>query len=96
MRSGLNKEFKKRIGKGMYPQYILDILPIKSRSPVESFLRVDHIQPIGKHHNSIELTDYRLTEGALTIFDEWISWLIYGNLDPDSLLYLYKEEITKL
>jgi len=46
----------------------------------ESILRLDHIQPIGKHHESIELTDYRLGEEALDIIDEWITWLITGKL----------------
>ncbi len=95
-KSGLNTEFNKRIRKGMYPQYMLDILPIKSRNTVESFLRLDHIQPLGKHHNSIESTEHRLSAAALNIFDEWLNWLIYGDLDPDSDLYYLKNEFSKL
>ncbi len=82
--------------KGLYPQYMLDILPIKSKNTVESFLRLDHIQPLGKHHNSIELTEYRLSGDALKIFDEWLSWLIYGGLDDDSELYYLKSELARL
>ncbi len=80
----------------MYPQYMLDILPIKSRNTVESFLRLDHIQPLGKHHNSIESTEHRLSAAALNIFDEWLNWLIYGELDPNSDLYYLKNEFSKL
>jgi len=95
LRAGLNPELKKRIRRGMYPQYILDILPI-TNSTKESFLRLDHIQPLGKHHDSIELTEYRLSDEALNILDEWFNWLIYGNLDPDSNLYYLKDSIKNL
>ena len=87
-------EFKKRIRQGLYPQYILENLPISSNDR-ESYIRLDHIQPIGKHHQSIELTPYYLTEEALNILDEWIDWLFYGTLDPKSELYLIKELIDE-
>ncbi|MDM8526414.1 hypothetical protein QUF80_23805 [Desulfococcaceae bacterium HSG8] len=57
---------------------------------------MDHIQPVGKHRDATELTKYRLSEDALTIFDEWLRWLIYGDFTEDSLLLLFKQDIRQI
>lgn len=93
-RAGFNSEFIKRVRRCIYPQFIWDKLPISGAD--ESILRLDHIQPVGKHHDTIELTDYRLSEDALTIFDEWLRWLIYGDFEEGSILFCFKQEIEKI
>lgn len=94
-RAGFNPEFIKRVRRCEYPQFMWDSLPIGGGT-TESLLRLSHIQPIGHHHDSIELTNYCLTEPALEILDEWLTWLIRGDFDKDSLLSEFKIEIEKL
>ncbi len=78
----------------MYPQFVWDKLPIAGAE--ESIVRLEHIQPVGKHHDSIELTRYRLGEEAIDILDEWLGWLFLGDLDEDSVLYCFRSEIANL
>lgn len=93
-RGGWPPEFVRRISRGEYPQYAYDRLPLGG--PVESILRLDHLQPIGRHHDSYELTDYRVTDEALLIIDEWLEWLVTGELDPESMLAYFRGEIPKV
>ena len=81
---GWRPEFVDRIRRCEYPQYMWDSLPVPGRR--ESILRLDHLQPVGKHGQSYELTDYELDASALTIVDEYLTWLIQGALPVDSLL----------
>lgn len=37
--------------------------------------------PIGRNVKSLELSQFRLSEKALCILDEWLNWLIRGVLD---------------
>lgn len=53
-RGGWNPAFLERIKAGEYPQYVLDWLPINGGSD-PSVLRLDHVQPVGRHPNSYEL-----------------------------------------
>ncbi|MBI9075315.1 MAG: hypothetical protein JEZ02_07890 [Desulfatibacillum sp.] len=76
-RAGFKSEFRSRVCTGEYPQFVWDSLPI-GPSTEESILRLDHIQPVGDHHESINLTPFKLTPEALDIIDEWIRWLIWG------------------
>jgi hypothetical protein len=94
-RAGFNPEFVKRVRRGIYPQFMWDTLPIGG-SAAESILRLDHVQPIGRHHDSIEFTPYRLSEDALSILDEWLRWLIKGDFEEDSILPLIKREIERI
>lgn len=93
-RAGFNPEFVMRVRRCLYPQFMWDKLPIGGAN--ESILRLDHIQPLGKHHDAIELTNYRLSEDALVIFDEWIGWAIYGDFSEDSLLLEFKQQTPVL
>ncbi len=92
-RAGFKPEFIDRIRRCIYPQFMWDKLPLPGAS--ESILRLDHIQPIGRHHDSIELTDYCLCEDAITIFDEYVHWLIWDEFVDDSLLLYFKKEMSK-
>lgn len=93
-RAGFNPEFIKRVRRCTYPQFIWDRLPIGGAN--ESILRLDHIQPVGKHHDTIEITNYRLSEDAIIIFDEWLNWLLYGDFTEDSLLQYFKQKTQQM
>jgi hypothetical protein len=93
-RAGWPAEFVKRIKRGEYPQYAYDRLPIGGTE--ESILRLDQLQPIGRHHDSYELTEYCLSADAMEIIDSWLVWLFTGTLDPKSLLFDMKTELQNL
>ena len=85
-RAGYHAELVDRIRHAKYAQFLVDSLPIGG--PKESILRLDHLQPIGTHYNSYELTGYKLSEDALKIMDEWLHWLIYSRVpnEDDSFI----------
>lgn len=89
-RSGISPILRQRIKCAMYPQFFIDFLPIPD-GPDESFCKLDHIQPIGSHHESIEHLNYRLSGNALTFLDCWINWLFTGYLDEASELFACRE-----
>ncbi|WP_028314480.1 hypothetical protein [Desulfatibacillum aliphaticivorans] len=94
-RSGFKREFLLRICAGEYPQFVWDSLPIGS-STDESILRLDHIQPVGAHHDSINLTQFRLSEQALEVIDEWIRWLLWGGWKKDSYFDMIRTVLMDL
>ena len=91
---GWRPEFVDRIRRCEYPQYMWDSLPISGRR--ESILRLDHLQPVGKHGPSYELTDYELDAGALSVVDDYLTWLLQGALPIDSLLIDLRKELLGL
>jgi hypothetical protein len=91
-RAGYKPEFVERVRHCEYPQFVWDRLPIGG-GPDESILRLDHLQPIGTHYNSYKISEFKLSDGALEIIDEMVRWLIWGGVDADSLIALYREEI---
>ena len=91
-RAGYKPEFVERVRHCEYPQFVWDRLPIGG-VPDESILRLDHLQPIGTHYNSYKISEFKLSDGALEIIDEMVRWLIWGGVDADSLIALYREEI---
>jgi hypothetical protein len=84
-RGGWRPEFVQRIRRCEYPQYFWDKLPI-GRSTSESIMRLDHLQPIGRHANSIELMPFSLSSDAVQIIDEWLAWLLSGVMPTESIL----------
>lgn len=91
-RSGYNPAFVERVRHGSYPQFFWDRLPISG--PEESMLRLDHLQPIGTHHNSYEFSGFALDGEAMDVIDEFLRWLIWGGVAKDSLFAQYREEIN--
>jgi hypothetical protein len=81
---GWKPEFVTRIRRCEYPQYMWDSLPLGGRK--ESILRLDHMQPIGRHGESYELTEFVLHEDALALVDEYVMWFLLGGLPSDGLL----------
>jgi hypothetical protein len=61
-----------------------DSLPFGSRK--ESILRLDHVQPVGKHGQSYEPSDFELHPDALGVLDEYLLWLLSGGIPGDSIL----------
>ncbi len=93
-RGGWRPEFVTRIRRLEYPQYIWDVLPIGGAN--ESIIRLDHIQPISRDPDSFKLEPHRLSDEALTILDEQLSWLTTGELPEDGVLLGVREEFLKL
>lgn len=93
-RSGFRDVFLERVRRCEYPQFVYDQLPLAGSK--ESILRLDHLQPIGRHHDSIEFTPHCLTEEALEIVDEWLWWLIEGYPEKDGALIYLREELLKI
>jgi hypothetical protein len=89
-RGGWPADFVRRIQLCEFPQYVLDWLPI-SRSGAPSVLRLDHIQPVGLHYISYELTPWVLSDPALEVLDDWLQWLQTGFLPADGVLHMAKE-----
>lgn len=84
-----------RIQRCEYPQYMLDELPLRTRT-TRSVLRFDHIQPVGNHHDSIEATGHCLGDDALILLDEWLDWVVSGEIEEKSTLELFRNELMAL
>ena len=67
-----------------------DLLPFPGGE--ESILRFDHIQPIGKHHDSLELTPFYLGDDAVEVIDESITWVTTGKLIKNGWLDQTRKE----
>jgi len=91
-RSGFREEFIERIRRCEYPHYIWDILPLPGRVG-ESILRLDHIQPIGRHYEAYEWTQHCLSDEAMLILNEWLHWFLEDDLPTDSTLFDFREEL---
>lgn len=76
-RTGYPPEFLNRVRRAEYPQFMWDLLPIGS-DPEGSLLRMDQIQSIGRSVSSCQETEWRLSNQALKIVDQWVSWLLVG------------------
>ena len=89
-RSGFKPEFIERIRRCEYPHYIWDMLPL-SNDVDESILRLDHIQPIGRHYESYEWSQYCLSDEAMLILDEWLHWFLEDDLPEKSTLLEFRK-----
>lgn len=93
-RAGWRPDFVTRIRRCEYPQTLWDRLPLGKVS--ESILRLEHLQPIGRSQNAYEWTKYQLSDDALALVDQYLTWLLTGNLPGDSLLAYVRRELAKL
>ena len=87
LRGGWKPEFVQRIRHCEFPQYFWDRLPAGG----DSILRLDQIQPIGRHHEAFEYTPHRLSDEGLEILDEWLDWFLFGRADPAGTLNMARE-----
>lgn len=81
-----------KIRRCAYPQFIWDSLPIY-RGDRQSILRLDHIQPIGSHGESYEITDFTLSQDALALLEEQLTWLRTGLLPTESILTYLRDSL---
>lgn len=95
-RAGFPPAFINRVQKCIYPQFYWDILPAPPSKRIESIAKLDHLQPVGRHHDTISLSHFRLSDEACEVIQDWIFWLISGQLCQESLLFLYKSEISRI
>lgn len=93
-RGGWHPDFVRRIRHAEYPSYVYDRLPPDFKT--ESILRLDQVQPIGRHHDSYARTDWKLSEDALRLVDEQFRWLTADVLDGEGMLDLVRSELPKL
>jgi hypothetical protein len=56
---------------------------------------LDHILPLGKHHDSVEFTEYCLSEQAMEIIDQWLKWTI-EEIDPGADLQYLRENLMNI
>jgi len=90
-RAGWPPALVQRIRWGEYPNYICERLPL--RGSEESILRLDQVQPLGTDPTVFDLTDYRLTQDALKIVDDWLTWHIHGGIPEESFLLDAREAL---
>jgi len=92
-RAGFPPPSLDRVRRCEFPQFVYELLPIGTG---ESLLYLNHIQSIGKHHDSIEFTKFCLSEDAIAILDEWIMWITTGLLPKNGLIFPVRQEFLKL
>ncbi|WP_163340235.1 hypothetical protein [Desulfopila sp. IMCC35008] len=92
-RGGFPEEFIEGIRHARCPQLFYEQLPLSSKVRI-SILRFDHLQTIGSHYNSYKATDYRLSDDAVKIVDEWFDWYIKGIISKKGNLRQYHDLIA--
>lgn len=93
-RAGWSAAFVQQIRACQYPQYIWDKAPYGSTK--ESILRMDHIQAIGRHHNSLEILPWRLSCDAVHVLNDWMHWLRHNTVKEDSVLEVILESLGEV
>lgn len=80
-RGGFSPAFLERIKACEYKQFMWDRLP---NAKIDSVLRFDQLQPIGRSDKSLDLKPYVLSPEALELIDEWLAWIFSGELDENT------------
>lgn len=93
-RAGWSDAFVARIRACDYSQLFWDILPLAGASA--SILRIDQLQPIGRHHNSLEVTPWRLSRDAMELMNEWLDWVRFDYIEKDSFLEAAINEVRSM
>lgn len=93
-RAGYPPEFVTRVRHCEYNHFFWDMLPIGGVN--ESLLRVEHLQPVGFHHMSLEAQPWRLTDDALVIMDDWLAWHLTGDIPEDGTLQVAVDLLSSL
>jgi hypothetical protein len=83
-RGGWPSAFVQRIRRAEFSQYIWDSLP--TGTTTESILRLDQSQCIGADCKSLEVLPYCLGDTAMQVLDEWLTWLLQGQLPAEGVL----------
>jgi hypothetical protein len=93
-RAGYNEEFIERVRHCEYPQFLWDVLPHDRGE--ESILRLDHLQPIGTHYNSYQMSGFKLCADALEIMDDLVTWLMRGGVSDGGRVAAYRELVEEI
>lgn len=88
-RGGWPAPFVQRIRHLQYPQFHYDRLPVSGAA--ESICRLDQLQPIGLHHNTCEVTEWRLSPEALELMQQQLDWLRSGKMKEGSALWTVRD-----
>ena len=91
-RAGYSPEFVDRVQRCEYPQFIWDTLPHPGGEA--SILRIDQLQPIGAHYMAYKCLGFRLSQSALEIVDEHLTWLLQGGVPQDGIVNAYRGAIS--
>jgi hypothetical protein len=95
VRAGYTPAFVERVRRCEYQQFFWDTLP-GSKSGSDSIMRLDHTQPVGRDHSVVEVTNYKLSDLALEIMEQYLNWFFNDQLPADSVLYGFKVDISKV
>jgi hypothetical protein len=93
-RGGWHPTFVERIRHAEYPQYVWDKLPITGAA--ESILRLDHVFALGADSAGLHHCPFPLSPDALNVIDDWLHWLLTGDLDPESVLAMMRIACSNL
>jgi hypothetical protein len=92
-RAGYPPAFISRVKACEYPQFFWDKLPVPGAD--ESILRLDQLQPVGGHYQSLEMTQFRLGEEAIPVMEEWLQWHFTGKIQEDGLIAFWLEMLGR-
>lgn len=84
LRGGWLPAFSERIRHAAYPQYMWDRLPL-SGDVDHSILRFDQMQAVGYATSALKLSPYSLTDEAMEVVDDWITWYVQRQLPKGTL-----------
>jgi hypothetical protein len=87
-RAGWDKKFTDRIKMCMYPQYMLDKIPLPGSE--WSVIRFDQIQPIGRAHQSFITTEHCLSAEGVAVINDWVSWIYTGEVTTDGPIDIFQ------
>lgn len=95
-RTGWNQEFSTRIRHCEYPEYLWCMTPSERDTSETLIYRFDQMQPIGFDQKAYKILPYQLSKEALQIFDEQLEWFLWGQLDPNGILYEFRRDIKNI
>ncbi len=91
-RDGYSQAFVDRVRRCNFPQFFWDRVPLPGAK--ESIIRFDQIQPMGKHQDAIEITEYCLSREALEVLDDWLYWYCFETVPEDGVLAMVREAVA--
>lgn len=92
-RTGFHPDFVERVRLCEYPELMYEKLPINRKNPKESILYLKHMAAVGRHHETTQPTNYRLSEDAMFFLEEQLKWYLFNEFDPEGLIADLKEHI---
>ena len=94
-RAGFSPAFVERVRRCMYKQFWWDVLP-ETGWKTDSIMRLDQIQPVGRNHSVVDVTNFCLSETALIIMKQFLEWFCHDQLPEKSELTYFKQEVSKM